>query len=312
MAGNANYDAVLSTTLANHLPRLVDNIFTARPLVFFLKQAGQIRQVGGGHKIVVPLIYAKNTTVASYNGSDAIAITAQEGISAAEFPWRQAAVSITITGIEEAKNSGEEEIIDLLEAKTMQAEESLIEKMDEWLIDSDGTGNSNKDPFGLPLLVGQNASAVGGIDPSTETWWASRIDSTTEALTIAELATNYNTVSVGNDQPNVILTTQALYEKYESLLQPQLRFQDSNTADAGFQNLLYKGAPVVYDTYVNSGELWMLNTKYLRLVGHRDAWFKPTPFVRPENVDARYAQILCYFNFTVSNRARQAKLANKS
>lgn len=310
---NANYNTILSTTLANHLPRFIDNIFTARPLVFFLKQAGQIRQVGGGHKIVLPLIYAQNDSVASYDGADTLNVDPVDtGFSAAEFPWRQAAVTIKITGIEEAKNNGEEEIIDLLEAKTMQAEESLIEKMDEWLIDSDGTGNSNKDPFGLPLLVGQNASAVGGIDPSTATWWASQIDSTTEALTIAELATNYNTVSVGNDQPNVILTTQALYEKYESLLQPQLRFQDSGTADAGFQNLLYKGAPVVYDTYVNSGELWMLNTKYLRIVGHRDAWFKPTPFVRPENVDARFAQILCYFNFTVSNRKRQAKLANKS
>lgn len=33
---NANYDTLLSTTLANHMPKLIDNVFSARPLVYFL------------------------------------------------------------------------------------------------------------------------------------------------------------------------------------------------------------------------------------------------------------------------------------
>ena len=36
MAGNANFDSLLSTTLANYRPQLTDNIFTARPLTYFL------------------------------------------------------------------------------------------------------------------------------------------------------------------------------------------------------------------------------------------------------------------------------------
>lgn len=313
---NANYDAILSTTLANHMPKLVDNVFSARPLVYFLKEAGQVRTLGGGAKIVIPLLHGLNSTAASYSSYDTIAITAQTGITAAEYNWKQFAATIAISGIEEAQNNSEEQIIDLLEAKTMQAEESITEKFDEMFITSgltsNATGNSGKDWLGLAALVKDVTSTVGGISPATDTWWKSYKETTAGALTLAQMNTAFNSVSVGNDQPNMVLTTQALYEKYESLLQPQLRFTDSKTADAGFLNLLFKGAPVLFDKYVAAGDVYFLNTKYLRLVGHSENWFKPTPFVRPNNQDARYAQIVCYGELTISNRARQGVLTAKT
>jgi len=119
----------------------------------------------------------------------------------------------------------------------------------------------------------------------------------------------YNDVSVGNDQPTIIISDQDEYEAYEALLQPQLRYTDAKVADAGFQNLLFKGAPVTYDSDTNlDGKMFFLNTKYLRLVAHTETWFQPTPFVRPTNQDARYAQILCYGQLTISNRSRQGML----
>lgn len=308
---NPNFDAILSTTLKNYIPRLEDNVFSARPFVFFLKQAGQIRTISGGAKIVVPLIHALNDTAGSYSQYDPLPTTPQDGISAAEFSWKEYAVSIAISGYEEAVNSGEEEIIDLLEAKTMQAEESILENWDQMFL-GDGTGNGGKDFLGLETLVGQNASSVGGIDPSTNAYWQSNIHSGAEVLAISRMTNMYNTCAVGNDRPNVILTSQTLYEKYESLLQPALRYADTKTADAGFQNLMFKGAPVTYDDYTDADDMWFLNTKYLRLVGHKDVWFKPTPFVRPPNQNARYAQILCQGELTVSNRKRQGLLSGKT
>jgi len=304
-------DTILATTLANYLPKLEDNIFSARPLVFFLKEAGQVRTISGGARIQLPLIYAVNSTAGSYAGYDAIPTTPQDGIGAAGYDWKQYAVSISISGIEEAKNNGEEEVIDLLEAKIMQAEETTYEKMDQMFF-GDGTGNGGKDWNGLGNLVNQNTTTVGDIDPAAQTWWQSYRETTAEVLGLAKMTTAYNTVSVGNDRPNAIITTQTLFEKYESLLQPQLRFSDSKTADAGFQNLLFKGTPITYDTYVGTGIMYFLNTKYLRLTGHKDVWWKPTPFVRPENQDARYAQILTYGNLCVSNRKRQGVLTAKT
>lgn len=312
MAGNANFDSLLATTLANYRDQLTDNIFTARPLTFFLMDKGRIRMLDGGTKIVEPLIYGQNSTVASYSGYDTISLTAQEGISAAEYDWKQYAASIAISGIEEAKNNGEAAILNLLEAKVMQAEESMREGFNQMFF-ADGTGNSGKDWNGLGNLV-EASGTVGGINRATagNEFWRSYEENTAGALTLAQMATAYNSVSVGNDHPDMVLTTQTLFEKYESLLQPQLRYTDTKTADAGFQNLLFKAAPVTYDAHCTAGVVYFLNSKYLTLVGHSGKWFTQTEFVRPENLDAKYALIMCYGNLTTRNAKKQGKLTAKT
>jgi hypothetical protein len=309
---NPNFDALLSTTLANYRDQLTDNIFTARPLTYFLQDKGRIRMLNGGTKIVEPLIYGESSTVKSYSGYDSISLTAQTGITAAEYDWKQYAASIAISGIEEAKNNGEQEIINLLEAKIMQAEESMREGFNRMFY-ADGTGNSGKDWNGLGNLV-EASGTVGGINRATtgNEYWRSYEENTATALTLAQLSTGYNSVSVGNDHPDMVLTTQTLFEKYEALLQPQLRYTDTRTADAGFQNLLFKAAPVVYDEHCTAGVVYFLNSKYLTLVGHSGKWFSQTEFVRPEDLDARYALIMCYGNLTCRNAAKQGKLTAKT
>jgi hypothetical protein len=309
---NPNFDALLSTTLANYRDQLTDNVFSDRVLTNHLMTNGRIRMVNGGTKIVEPLIYGQNSTVASYSGYDPISLTAQTGITAAEYEWKQYAASIAISGIEEAKNNGEAEIINLLEAKIMQAEESMREGFNTMFF-ADGTGNSGKDWNGLNNLI-ETGNTVGGINSATagNEYWRSYEENTAGALTTAQMATAYNSVSVGNDRPDLILTTRTLFEKYESLLQGQLRYTDTKTADAGFQNLLFKAAPVVYDVACPSTNMFFINSKYLTLVGHSGKWFQQTQFVRPENLDARYALIMCYGNLTVRNRKKQGKLTAKT
>lgn len=309
---NPNFDALLSTTLAKYRDQLTDNVFTARPLTYFLTDKGRIRMIDGGTKIVEPLIYGQNSTVASYSGYDTIGLTAQTGITAAEFDWKQYAASIAISGIEEAKNNGDAAVLNLLEAKVMQAEESLREGFNTMFF-GDGTGNSGKDWNGLGNLV-EASGTVGGINRATagNEYWRSYEENTAAVLSLGQMNTAYNSVSVGNDHPDMVLTTQTLYEKYESLLQPQLRYTDTKTADAGFQNLLFKAAPVVYDVGCTAGVMYFLNSKYLTLVGHSGKWFSQTEFVRPENLDAKYALIMCYGNLTVRNAKKQGKLTAKT
>jgi hypothetical protein len=315
MPGNANFDALLSTTLANYRDKLTDNVFTARPLTYWLMDKGRIRTETGGTKIVEQLIYGQNSTVASYSGYETLSLTPQDGISAAEYEWKQYGASIAISGIEEAKNNGEHAIINLLESKIMQAEESLREGFNQMFY-GDGTGNSGKNWNGLGNIVSAS-TALGGIDPAAaggvNDWWESYVNdpAADTALSLLDMATAYNSTSVGNDHPDVVLTTQTLYEKYESLLQPQLRYTDTKTADAGFQNLLFKSAPVMYDVHAPAKNMFFLNSKYLKLVGHSDKWFAQTGFVRPENQDARFALIMCYGNLVCSNRKKQGKLIDR-
>lgn len=363
--GNVNFDSILSTTLANYRPTLEDNAFTSRPFAAFLKAKNRIRMIDGGAKIVQPLMYAQNQAAGSYSGYDTLPLTASAGITAAEYPWKQFAATIAINGLEEAENSGEEAIIDLLEAKITQAEETIAEAMDVmWL--AAGAGNSGKDWWGLAALVqdydqNQNGSPPGnisvgisavplvGAQPTQNQFWQSYVDYGTggvvanqvvaingvnqvvpqcyapasqvaTALALTDMVHIYNLASRGSDAPDFGLAGQRVFEKYESLLQPQLRFEDTKTADGGFQNLLFKTCPLTFDVNLidgtngnvaNTNLLYFLNSKYIKLVGHKSKWFTNTPFKMAPNQDARYAQILAYGNLTVSNRMRNAVMLNR-
>jgi hypothetical protein len=118
----------------------------------------------------------------------------------------------------------------------------------------------------------------------------------------------YNSVSIGADQPQVIIGTQALYEAYEDSLVDQIRYTNTEMADAGFQNLMFKACPITYDADATAHKLAFLNLRYLRVVGHSGTWFRNTPFVKPNNRDARTSQILCYGQFVCMKRSAQGVL----
>ncbi|MEM3335464.1 MAG: phage major capsid protein [Thermoplasmata archaeon] len=315
---DVNLGLLLSTTLKKYNKTLVDNIHNSHAVYAALKEKGGIKEIDGGERIVQPLMYGKNDTAKSYKGYDTLDTTPQEGIDAAEFNWKQYAVSITISGEEERKNAGrKEKIIDILEARTKQAELSLREKLVEGLF-SDGTGNGGKDLTGLKAMV-NDSGVYGGIDSATYTWWRSYVNSTAGALSLADMRTAFNTASQGGlDHPNLIVTTQTLFEKYESMATSMIQLnvptpKDVKTlADLGFQVLQYKGQPIVWDEQCESGKMYFLNLNHMKLVVHKDANFTASDFVKPENQDARIAQILFMGNLTCDRRKSFALLSNKT
>lgn len=313
MAGNPDFNALLSTTLQNYQPTLVDNIFKDLVLLNHLNSKGRVQVEEGGTSIVEPLMYAVNNTVGSYSGYDAIDLTPQDGITAAEYQWKQMAASIAISGIEESKNRGTEAIIKLLNAKIMQAEESLKSNLNTMLY-SDGTGNGGKDFNGLGNIIATVNNTVGGIDATTNTWWNPIQDVSAATLSQQDMGAVYNQASKGSDVPDLILTNSNLFEKYESLLTANVRYQDVAKANAGFQNLMFKQTPLVFDLAIaaatSSVPMYFINSKYLKLTGMNGHWFNTTDFQNGTvaGVDARYALVMAYGELTCSNRARQGYL----
>jgi hypothetical protein len=319
MAGNAKFDSLLSTTLDNYRKTLTDNVFKSRVLLWWLTEKNRVRKLSGGVTIVEPLIYAEGQT-GSYGEWDAIQIVPQEGMTAAQYDWKQLFATIAISGLEEAQNSGEEAVINLLDAKVMQAEETMKANLNRMLY-ADGTGNSGKDWNGLANLISAT-TVVGGIDPggAGNTWWKSLVaamPSTVKAAGLsAYLGSQFNTVSDGNDMVDGIFAAQNSYEAYEAGLTPNVRYQDTKSANAGFSNLLLKQCPMYWDRDCPAGIVYGLNSKYIEIVGHTDRWFKQSPFSdglsaaaggNATTLDARYSIITSYGNLTIRNRARHFK-----
>ena len=301
-------DVVLTTTLANYRQKLIDNIFDDFVVLWYLRTKGKVRNEDGGTSIVEHLLYEKSSGGGWYSGYETLDTTPQEGMKPAEFLWRQCAYSITISRLEERQNSGKHRMIHLLEAKTAQAEQSIRDAIGAALLAS---SRASKAINTLNALV-DSSGTIGGILRSSNSWWQSTETASGSFASqgISDMRTLYNTISssAGKDHPDIIITTRAIYEYYENTLQPQVRYQSMEMADAAFESLRFKGSDIIYDQYSNSGILLMLNSKYISLVIDKLTDFITTPFVRPSQQDAKTAQILFMGNVTINNSRRLGKL----
>jgi hypothetical protein len=311
---DASWSDILSTTFAKVSDQFVDNIFKARPLAYFLSQAGQVIPIDGGARIQESLIGADNSAnTITYSGGGQLTVGASEEVTSAIYDWKQLASTVTINGLEEAQNSGEAAFLDLLNTKIEVARESVVAKMNEMFY-GDNTAAA-ADFHGLGLLIKDVANPVGGIDPDTNTWWKAQVFNAADAgafghtdstvLDRQMMTHAFNSASVGGDTPTFVLTTQELHEHYESLLQANVRHMDASLADAGFQALEFKGRPVLFDEDCPSGEMYFVNPKYLRLKVHRDRFFKAGPFIQPTDYDTRTMKLLTYGNLTINSRRHQ-------
>lgn len=312
-AGNPSFDAILSTTIANYRDTFADNLSNSFFLYYWLNSQGRKIYEDGGESIIVQLMYGKNTTVRSYDGYEPLDVTPQEGLTSAKYPWKQVSGSISISRKEERQNSGEQRIINLLQAKVEQAEISMRDSLNVMMY-ADGTGNASKDIFGLDLIV-ENGSAWGtlaGIDRSdaANTWWRNQWIGTVGSFNTAGLSTMrqlYNLCSRGNEHPDFGTTTSAIYQAFEGSQVQNQRFVDSRVADSHFELIKFKGMVLGWDEQCSAGSLFMLNSRYLAFVVDKMTDLITTDFVRPENQDARTCQILLMANLVASNSARQGR-----
>lgn len=302
-------DGLLATTIAHYIPRLEDQVFGQKVLLWILRQADRIKSFTG-HSIVQPLMYAEAPNVGSYADADTFDDDPNTGLSAASFPWRQFYGSVKFTGIELGKNSGREAVLSLLEARMAQLEMTMASALNVMLF-SDGAGNSNKDFFGLSAIVSDADPSwgdLGGIDRPTNAYWKAYVDAAVGAMTLAVLRTGYNTPSEGVDQPTNIITTQNIFELYEALMESNIRYTNTVMGDAGFQNLMFKGAPMVFDRDCTAEAMYFLNVKYLTLAKLNNVWFDVSDWLVPVNQDVKYKNIKLYGNLVPSNCARQGVL----
>lgn len=308
MAGNVNYDRLISSTLENYKSTLEDNIFTSKPFLFALTTFGNVETLDGGTAIVQPLMYAELGNQGSYSNSDTFLTDEDEGTTAARFEWKQYYAAIRLTNIEIAKNQGASAVLRIVENEVMRAELSVAENLDRIFL-GDGSGNGGKDFDGIANLVSAT-STVGGIDPSAggNEWWQSNVTGSAGEISFALIRDKYLAVSEGNDFPSNIFTTESLYADIDEMMEQRQRFMDPTMANQGFETIMFHGAPVSFDRNIAAGEMYFLNFKYITLYKLGGVWFKMSDWVEPINQDIRIKKMLLYGNLAISNRKRQGLL----
>lgn len=305
----------LASALPSYEKEFKAQVFDNTVVLNYMKENGGIEEKSGGTSVRVPLNNAASNTT-WFQGEDTFDVSNVDVLDAAEYSWRNITAPIVITLDDELNNTGREQVIDILAAKVEVAKNSLSASLNDALF----TGvAASKQIDGLQTLVG--AGTAGGIAGATFADWRSYVESTSTALTIAQMKTARNTINQGKGGSPVgmIVTTQPLYEKYESTLTPSYQMNPMVTSkeakrigDVGFVALEYAGIPVTYDLDCASGEMYFLNTKNLKLYVHKDAYMKKTDTVSPGNqhVDIQTIVMRCALG---SNRRKSlGKLTAKT
>lgn len=262
--------------------------------------------------------------------------------SAAEYPIRQAAVAVSISGLEELQNSGEEAIIDLLESRISNAEDTFMNGLSQGVY---GDGTVNGSVGGLQLLVASSPSTgvVGGIDRASWVFWRNQAWSAATnggtILSASSILSQMDSLWVqlvrGRDYPDLIVADNVTYKYYLAALQAIQRIGPENTApdlaEYGFQSLKYLNADVVLDGGFQgfSGDplppqlssstsalggapsttMYFLNTKYLHWRPHARRNMVPLdPDRFSVNQDAMVRLVGWAGNMTISNAFLQGVL----
>lgn len=317
---NPNYGDIVTTTIENRRRTLRDNLSKNNALLDKLRQRGNVDPISGGSIILEEILYDDGlSTGGAYSGYDVIDITPRKVATAAQFPIKQYAEAVTMSGTEMLQNAGREQMIDLLQARIRAAEIRLVNQIGADIF-GDGTGFNGKAITGLGALVSTSPTAgvVGGIDRATNAWWQNKeFNATTDGgapLDSTNIQQYMNQMAIslirGRSRPDMIVAGNDAYEYYLNSLQAIQRITDeSSSAGAGFPSLKYYGGGVAADVILGGGiggpenpkYMYFLNTEFLHFRPHRERDFTPIGGKRESvNQDAMVRLIGWAGNLTTS------------
>lgn len=313
MPANPNFDAIASTTISNYAKTFADNVSESNELLRYMKMKGA-HILGGGKTIVKELMYG-TANGGSYSGTDNFNITVPEGLSAAEFDWKQYYATIPITGEEEIKNSGKEELQSLLKARTKQAEIKMMNDLGTHIY-LDGSGNFGKNITGLAkyVAVDPTVGVVGGIDranPDNIFWRNYSVTNVGSFATngLAAISTAIRALTRGKDRPHIIITGSTIFGYAQAAASNRAQFNNPKLADLNFQALKVEGIDFLYDPQCPDDRIYLLNLDYLQFNIHKDKNFITKPFVEPADQDYKVAKYLSALQLTMSNASLQGVLS---
>lgn len=312
---------IAATTLDTYLKDLVENVFNSNALWVRLASRDRI-MLDGGDKIRQSIIYDKLNSD-WYTGLDEFDVTRKLTKVPLIFTWKQAYANISIDGLSMLQNSGAAKVIDLVETEMETAKLTISDMLGTGVFgDGTGTVTSAKALDGLLVAVDDstNYSTYGGVSRATADAVGLAIrgiyNATGGTFSLPAVNTEFGRATIQPEKPDLLCTTQTLWNKFWERVQPSQRTPSGpgfdDLARIGFDTINFNGAAVTVDSHCATGYLFGLNTKNVKLLVHRDRDFHFTGFKIPINQDAIVGQILWAGNLVVPSPRLHFQMRNLS
>lgn len=264
-------DDITSKTNKFIVPALVDSVYKSSPLFTRLRTNNMMR-FEGGTLIQHPLMYAKLKGGAFGRGQTFDTSYVQTD-TALQVNVKNYYVSATLFGTDSVLARGPEQAMSYIDSKMVNAAGRMAELLGtDAFLDGQGTNSSTLALDGLVASIddGNQFASYGnitradiatGANVGINAYYAS-----VATLALSNVQTAYGACWFGAERPDLIITTQAIWDIFWNKLQPQQRFQEesSDVAKIGFQSLKFNGASVTVDQLCPSGKMYGLNTKYIQ------------------------------------------------
>jgi len=318
---NTNFDQITAITNDVFLPQLPDLVFDQNILMKLLHKGGTKPQ--GGAAIRQPVMYQFSQDGA-YTDYEKGNTSAEDQITAAEFPWKLYRQRVVISEPELHRNDGPEAVFKLLKAK-MQGAATAIRDAIATDMYVTTYGDSSKQINSLDNILGDGTypstpTISGGIDKSTHTFWRGTnynygavVLGTIDTMLKAwyNVIDGMHTPKIIASHPDVLQNHQEEVASAASGMRNAERFVNSQTLDSGFVTFTFQGKPWVTDRHITGsgyaskvGVLYMLDTDYIDFVSHKNRNFTFRKFQQPDDQDVNIGWIYWMGNLTASDPSR--------
>jgi hypothetical protein len=327
---NERLQEAFSLALEDRSQGYADLVSNSNAILYIMKKRNQFKPFSGP-TIRERLLYAESGSYTRYSGYQYLNPSPGELFNDAEFTPKLAAVSVTLSGEDILKNSGANQLKDIMEEHMSAAETELQDRFVEDL-HSDGTATNQIGGLQLVIPTTVNSGTYGGISRSTNAIWRT---SSYDANSYFSGYTAVNSTSVrpmfeqimidrsrGSKGPNLICASTEHYMAFSAATVAIQRITDeSELGKLGFTSLKFYGAGKSVDVVLEGGigsampanTTYFIDTSALKFRYHPDRNFvKFGGKQAPTNQDAIVQHIGFYGELTMNNPLHMAKLYDSS
>ena len=266
------YNDISAVTVARIVPELVDNYYKVSPVFVLVFKGETVMPYPGGTQIQQPIQYAplKAGPVAPGGTFD---ISYVQTDTAMTFIPKTYYANVTIQAQQLMFNRGEQAVMSFVEEKMVNGSQALAQALASDMY-GDGQGTVTPqialDGFLAAYDDGTNYPSYGGLSRAAigngaNTGINGYYKNVGGPITIPTVQTAYGQATFGNKQPNLIATTQSIYNQLYNKMVPAQRVLDTNSElfSIGFQALRFNNQRLVVDQYCPNGYAFGMNTDFV-------------------------------------------------
>jgi len=269
-------------------------------------------QPKGGTEWRFPVLTGRNNTVTWVGTDGEVSTEGDDPVEIARYEPKFVVASVKKVFVNEYKNSGPEQLIDMVDTSIKLAKNEVSQALEDALL---GDGTLVNGPDGMQKLVATvptTSATIGGINQSDDSWWRNQTYAlqgdavdylSKDARHLHRLCGKFGPV------PNAAFCDGDVYELIQNTLEEKHTFIDDEMKDFGWPDVvIFQGKPVIWSDSCEAGTLRFVNLDDIMLYYDPAVWFMLGDWIKAQGNINEVAHLKSALNLVAQRRATSGVL----